>query len=101
MRDNATGKRVDNWLQNQSTKQLLAEFLDQQTKLPGIPGSLKEPIITISGRTGGTWAHPDIATHSIRKYSLEFCFVWTTINLQFDRRSLHLMSNFTTIFGRL
>ena len=58
---NATGKRLDNWFQNQSTEELLSEFREHQDKLPGIPGSLSEPVITIPGRTGGTWAHPDIA----------------------------------------
>ncbi len=58
---NATGKRIDNWLQNRSTKELLAEFESQQNKLPGIPGSLSKPLVTIEGRRGGTWAHPDIA----------------------------------------
>ncbi|MGK7898273.1 MAG: KilA-N domain-containing protein, partial [Xenococcus sp. (in: cyanobacteria)] len=57
----ANGKRIDNWLQNQSTKNLLSEIERQQNKLPGLPGSLLEPLITIEGRDGGTWAHPDIA----------------------------------------
>ncbi|NJM99508.1 MAG: KilA-N domain-containing protein [Phormidesmis sp. RL_2_1] len=57
----ATEKRIDNWLQNRSTQELLTEFKNQQNKLPGIPGSLSEPLITIEGRSGGTWAHPDIA----------------------------------------
>ena len=57
----ANAKRIDNWFQNQSTKNLLSEFEKQQNKLPGIPGSLLEPLITIEGRDGGTWAHPDIA----------------------------------------
>ena len=57
----AAGKRIDNWLQNQSTRDLLAEFREQQLKLPEIPGSISEPLVTIEGRGGGTWAHPDIA----------------------------------------
>ena len=57
----ATGKRIDNWLQNQSTIDLLSEFKAQQNKLPGIPGSLSEPVVALPGRNGGTWAHPDIA----------------------------------------
>lgn len=57
----ASGRRIDNWIQNQSTQDLLTEFQNQQSKLPGIPGSLSDPLITIEGRGGGTWAHPDIA----------------------------------------
>lgn len=57
----ASGKRVDNWLQNRSTQELLEEFDRQQTKLPGIPGSLAGALVTIEGRGGGTWAHPDVA----------------------------------------
>lgn len=56
----AAGKRVDNWLANKSTQDLLAEFEGQQNKLPGIPGSLPA-LVTIEGKGGGTWAHPDIA----------------------------------------
>lgn len=55
------GKRIDNWLANQSTKDLLNEF-DRQNKLPGNRGSVEvKAIVTIEGRNGGTWAHPDIA----------------------------------------
>ncbi|PSB42687.1 hypothetical protein C7B80_26670 [Cyanosarcina cf. burmensis CCALA 770] len=57
----SANKRLDNWLANKSTKELIAEF-ERQQKLPGIPGSLFEPaLITVEGRNGATWAHPDIA----------------------------------------
>ncbi|MEM9451102.1 MAG: KilA-N domain-containing protein [Cyanobacteria bacterium P01_E01_bin.6] len=78
----ATGKRVDNWLRLQETKDLISEFERQQNdlselksknssnKLPQIRGSLfelhqdqeyLEALVAIEGRGGGTWAHPDIA----------------------------------------
>lgn len=51
----ATGKRIDNWMRLEETTSLLREFeLDVQYKD-------KKPIVTIEGRGGGTWAHPDIA----------------------------------------
>ena len=57
----AAGKRVQHWLDNQETKDLLIEF-DLQNKLAGIPASLDQPaLIRIEGRNGGTWGHPDIA----------------------------------------
>lgn len=59
----AAGRRIDNWLANKSTEELIAEFERQQRdqKLPGIPGSFLPALITREGRDGGTWAHPDIA----------------------------------------
>ena len=57
----AEGKRIDNWLQNKSTQELIDEFERQQNKLPGIPHDSTKAFITVEGRNGGTWAHPDIA----------------------------------------
>lgn len=51
----AAGKRVDNWTRLQQTTSLLREF----TAGPQYSGV--EPLVTIEGRKGGTWAHPDIA----------------------------------------
>lgn len=51
----ATGKRIDNWTRLQQTTSLLREFTADPQYL-GV-----EPIMAIEGRTGGTWAHPDIA----------------------------------------
>ncbi len=50
----ATNKRVDNWLQNKSTKNLIAEFEKQKNT-----ALITTPTNTKYG--GGTWAHPDIA----------------------------------------
>lgn len=56
----ATGKRIDNWTRLQSTKLLIEEF-DSQLDTPAL--------ITITSGIegkrggGGTWAHPNIATH--------------------------------------
>jgi hypothetical protein len=55
----ATGKRIDRWLTNQSTQDLIAEFESLTTTNSC---ELKPAIITQEGRFGGgTWAHPDIA----------------------------------------
>jgi hypothetical protein len=57
----ATGKRIDNWLKNQSTKDLIAEFeVDRSSN------SRNDQLALITSDTkvefgGGTWAHPDIA----------------------------------------
>lgn len=51
----ATGKRIDNWMRLQETTSLLREFGED----PIYKGS--EPLVTVEGRAGGTWAHPDIA----------------------------------------
>ena len=51
----ATGKRIDNWTRLQQTTSLLREFTADPQYL-GI-----EPTVTVEGRKGGTWAHPDIA----------------------------------------
>ena len=52
---NAVDKRIDNWLRLQETTSLLREFTES-TDYTGI-----QPIVTLEGRNGGTWAHPDIA----------------------------------------
>lgn len=49
------GKRVDNWMRLKSTTSLLREF-EQDSSYNGNP-----PVFSKEGRTGGTWAHPDIA----------------------------------------
>jgi KilA-N domain len=54
----ATSRRIDKWLENQSTKDLIAEF-EAQTTLNS--GEFMPALLTIEGRVGGTWAHPDIA----------------------------------------
>lgn len=51
----ASGRRIDNWVRLQETTSLLREFQGD----PLYQGV--EPLITIAGRAGGTWAHPDIA----------------------------------------
>ena len=51
----ATGRRIDNWSRLQETTSLLREF-SSDPQYSGL-----EPIITVEGRSGGTWAHPDIA----------------------------------------
>ena len=51
----ATDKRIDNWSRLQETTSLLREF-SADSQYSGL-----EPVITIEGRGGGTWAHPDIA----------------------------------------
>lgn len=51
----ATGKRIDNWTRLQETTSLLREF-QSDALYSGI-----EPLMTVEGRGGGTWAHPDIA----------------------------------------
>lgn len=51
----ASGRRIDNWTRLQETTSLLREFQGD----PLYQGV--DPLITIEGRAGGTWAHPDIA----------------------------------------
>lgn len=51
---NAAGKRIDNWLRLHSTKGLIDE-LESDRDIPLLE--------TIEGRSGGTWAHPEIAVH--------------------------------------
>lgn len=51
----ATGRRIDNWTRLQETTSLLREF-QGDSLYQGV-----EPLLTIEGRGGGTWAHPDIA----------------------------------------
>lgn len=75
----ATNKRVDNWLQNKSTQDLIAQFnlevsynssattLDSSelTKDRSLNSSNDQPALITSDTKvslgGGTWAHPDIA----------------------------------------
>lgn len=56
----ATGKRVDNWLKNQSTKDLVAEFEGEHTSNSRYAAALIADKTNIEFG-GGTWAHPDIA----------------------------------------
>jgi hypothetical protein len=101
----ATGKRLDNWLQNQATKELFSEFLSQQNKIPGIPGILSEPIVSIRGRSGGTWAHPDIAIQFAQWCSPAFALQvsrwireWmTTENSPIDRGAASRLDISTTL----
>lgn len=64
---NATGKRIDNWLRLQDTKELIAEFERQNIDSSDLRNQSVRAIVTIkSGAVGkrgggGTWAHPDIA----------------------------------------
>lgn len=51
----AAGKRIDNWMRLQETTSLLREFASDPL-YQGVPS-----LIAVEGRTGGTWAHPDIA----------------------------------------
>lgn len=51
----AADKRIDNWTRLQETTSLLREF-ESDSLYRGV-----QPLITIEGRGGGTWAHPDIA----------------------------------------
>jgi len=61
----ATGKRIDNWLRLQSTKELIAEFESQvaSSDLRKQSPALITMTSGIQGQRGGggTWAHPDIA----------------------------------------
>jgi hypothetical protein len=51
----ACGKRIDNWMRLKETTSLLREFA-QSLEYEGLI-----PVITIEGRHGGSWGHPDIA----------------------------------------
>lgn len=57
----STNKRVDKWLDNKSTKELLLLF-EEQTDTPN-SGERNRAIISTKGGVGGgsTWAHPEIA----------------------------------------
>ena len=57
----ATGKRVDNWLRLQETRELIAEFDIQQRSNPSDLRDLIPAIEAKRGQGGGTWAHPHIA----------------------------------------
>lgn len=56
---NACGKRIDKWLENKETQELLSEFESQSLNTPN-SGYLK-PLFSQRGKYGGTWGHPDIA----------------------------------------
>ena len=58
---NATGKRVQDWLDNQGTKDLIEQFDLEQDLNHADQRDLKKAIDSRRGRGGGTWAHPDIA----------------------------------------
>lgn len=64
---NATGKRIDNWLRLQETKELIAEFDRQNIASSDLRKQSSQAIVTITSGIkgqrggGGTWAHPDIA----------------------------------------
>lgn len=61
----ATGKRIDHWLNNKSTQDLIAEFNLEisynSASTTRNHGELKTALLTYEGKNGGTWAHPDIA----------------------------------------
>ena len=64
---NATGKRIDNWLRLQETKELIAEFNRQNIASSDLRKQSSQAVITITSGVkgqrggGGTWAHPDVA----------------------------------------
>lgn len=58
---NATGKRIQDWLDNQETQELLEQFEVEQNLNHADQRDLEPGLITRRGRGGGTWAHPDIA----------------------------------------
>ena len=88
----ANGKRIDHWLNNKSTKELIAEFENQYSDTRNSGYRPNEPIETErggSGGGGGTWAHPLIAIQFAQwcspKFSLQVsCWVydWMTIGSQ-------------------
>lgn len=63
----ATGKRIQDWRDNNQTKELIAEFENQYPSTTELTAEAlvylySSPAIkTIEGRGGGTWAHPEIA----------------------------------------
>lgn len=58
----AAGKRLDNWLRLQETRDLIDQFERDQNLNPSDLRDLKPALISKRGRfDGGTWAHPDIA----------------------------------------
>jgi len=80
-----TGKRLDNWMRLESTKELIAAFKDEPVY------RWKEPIIVVKGNFSsensdtsdvryhletlgaqGTWAHPDIAIEFARSANPKF-----------------------------
>ncbi len=77
---NATGKRIDHWLENKSTNELFQAFNDKQERTylntrditSTEAQEIKPPIRTIQGRNGSTWAHPDIAIQFAMWCSPEF-----------------------------
>lgn len=56
----ATGKRVDKWLENISTQELISEFNLEHTLNSWYPPALLSDKVNAK-YGGGTWAHPDIA----------------------------------------
>jgi hypothetical protein len=60
---NATGKRIDNWLRLQETRNLIAEFDVQQETVSSDLRKRFPALLTIRGgkEGGSTWGHPDIA----------------------------------------
>jgi hypothetical protein len=71
----ATGKRIDNWLRLQETKELIAEFDKQQVIASSDLRKRSKALITVMGGAGGggsTWAHPDIAIQFAQKCSPPF-----------------------------
>ena len=64
----AFGKKAVEFLRLPSTKALLA-VLDREEKVG------KSHLLTVKGRNGGTWAHPDLALECARWISPEFA-IW-------------------------
>lgn len=93
------GKRPGNFLQLESTNRFIVALAadtglshecnctDSIQLTAGNPGSL---LITIEGRGGGTWAHPDLALECARWLSPEFA-IWTnrTIRRLLSGEGLH------------
>lgn len=73
------GKRIDNWMRLKQTTSLLREFSQDPCY-----GSLP-PIKSAEGRSGGTWAHPDIAIQFAQWCSPGFA-LWVS------RQVRHLMT---------
>jgi KilA-N domain len=73
------GKRVDNWMRLDQTTSLLREFSED----PSYKGT--QAIYTKEGRSGGTWAHPDIAIQFAQWCSPGFA-LWVS------RQIRHLMA---------
>ncbi len=94
----ATCRRIDKWLDNQSTKDLIAEFEAQTTPNSG---EFMSALLTIEGRTGGTWAHPHIAIQFAQWCSPSFAlqvsswvFEWLTADKRPDQWELLAMTEY-------